>query len=1023
MSATRPCDINQNGEIDNADPAYCFDFKTGGADNICTLVGAGIQPEEHTTTLLGIVQDSRYKYVTSLNQIFTVDALFPLKYRVWGDAGACRMIDVDDKPWAWGPTLVAVPQTPATAAKFVQDTDGDGTPNKPLNSQGIATAYQHNMPAGTDIFAKIYEQVGSDTQVSNVLRDSFGIINVPYTMDSIDNTKITQNTKFLYNLPIVVQTSFSLNDIEPTVDNGFKEGSLILQKLRTIWGDPDGFRMEVREIRLKNNDQKVYRFRVVHGNANNPIVYFEMIMPNYQPGEVIDVTFSLTVDSVDIVITYGDSIIEDKKENIVVPQIFTNIAEYMLGDSESNNILFGDVYKILLQGVSSGQQEIQATSTLNINLGDPKVVDYWPSCIEACINAEIGMQFNQIMATTPAYKNDIEGAVTVRQCSDETCTEFIDTPIGVTVGDNVTETLVRLYPNNHLKPATWYQVTVNGGSINGELIKAVGALDANGNIVELGAPAQTKVWKFRTKNSSEACMVDTVQVSPDPFYAYYIGQRQTYYSVPKGAPDVCNVRGQNLNPWEYGWSWASQDTTIATVSDLAAPGQYNPTCGLNCLPSGSNLTTTTFDNLDGDNDGYAPLCGNGNVDSGEDCDIGVAGEVAGQSCTFNCLRPGNTNATTSTLPIDQQTDTGVGLCGDGSVNNISGEQCDPNDQDLINLGLQSYCTSICLWNGSSQTPTGDENAPICGSGSITTGESCDIALDPVGCSEECLNTGTNLAQQWCDIQPENARPVQCFNAMSACGNGIIEAGEECEVSGPNAISSSYCSGRCLLQDVAGTNYQQCIPGSEGCQDDGTFAGSSVLYSTASICGDGVAGIGEYTPTIDGTENTDFTARSCELNEPGIAANLGGGPVQIVTAEGIPSTSGGGDVKVDSRQTYIDAEAQKFRSSTPSGYTTRDLKTDFQYVEYPVGSGEYNLQCGFDEFDTQDTTTAAYNSCPQNSSNTFGVGADSCCYQRPVRTAQYPAVNAGTGNVLPTNGICRNTYIEVEYQGDMDYSDI
>jgi len=92
----------------------------------------------------------------------------------------------------------------------------------------------------------------------------------------------------------------------------------------------------------------------------------------------------------------------------------------------------------------------------------------------------------------------------------------------------------------------------------------------------------------------------------------------------------------------YGWQWLTDDTAVATVSKFSAGNNLKSFCGLSCLRLGSDI---------GRSEEKPYLCGNGQVEPGEDCDVAASGEVTGVSCNYKCLRPGN-EFTTTTVGID-----------------------------------------------------------------------------------------------------------------------------------------------------------------------------------------------------------------------------------------------------------------------------------------------------------------------------------------------------------------------------------
>ncbi len=117
---------------------------------------------------------------------------------------------------------------------------------------------------------------------------------------------------------------------------------------------------------------------------------------------------------------------------------------------------------------------------------------------------------------------------------------------------------------------------------------------------------------------------------------------------------------------------------------------------------------------DGDGDGTALCdagavevgCGNGNVDTGEECDDGNTTD--GDGCAADCT-----------------TETGGGAaCGDGTVD--AGEQCDDG-----NTADGDGCSSTCQ----------NEGAAACGDGILQTGEECDDGNTTAGdgCSSTCTD--------------------------------------------------------------------------------------------------------------------------------------------------------------------------------------------------------------------------------------------------------------------------------------------
>lgn len=552
------------------------------------------------------------------------------------------------------------------------------------------------------------------------------------------------------------------------------------------------------------------------------------------------------------------------------------------------------------------------TSTLTIDLSNPQVVDYEPKCLEACTNALVSATFNVSMSGS-----NLDTAVKLYKCDDENCLSVKEV-VGIkpaidnkSTNDHRWLKIYNTVDTQKLEANTLYKVVLSTTSSKpavsdgSQLWSLASALLPQSYSKPFN---QEYSWRFRTKK--EACTIDRVEVTPKVFTAQKLDDRAVFTAQPYSAPDACSVTGQKLNPFLSAWSWSSSNLQVASIQTFITKGS-NPNCSSNCLLKGSDIPS-------GSASSASPVCGNDIIEAGEDC---VSPNKAA-NCSLNCLTLNKTKK--------------------GSEAN---------------------------------TQSTDVNASICGNGFIGVDEDCDLGVAPSSalvtssmlCSGKCLHVGTPLSANWCqDHQADRGGfsvdefNQACSQSLSRCGDGNIDKNEDigCDLGKGNHDIS--CNDRCL-------KLFRCNPGEVGCSNSGQKQGSSLMYPTPSVCGDGQVGAGED-EACDKVAN--FVGKINNFVDPWVLAIGQGG--------GLPSG------------------VPPVQSSDITGVTNNK-----------PGVGKYQVECGW----KSDTECSGKYSDPNR-----GVGDDSCCYARPKLTNVYPGnINAPVGN------ICINTYIEAGFDSLIDVS--
>jgi cysteine-rich repeat protein len=236
---------------------------------------------------------------------------------------------------------------------------------------------------------------------------------------------------------------------------------------------------------------------------------------------------------------------------------------------------------------------------------------------------------------------------------------------------------------------------------------------------------------------------------------------------------------------------------------------------------------------------YGPIfnanCGDGITQQpAEECDEGP--DNGGATCRTDC-----------TLPI----------CGDGTLDTISGELCD----DGNNVDGDG-CNSACIQE-------------FCGDGTINNiNETCDDGntINGDGCQSTCL--------------------------LPECGDGVLDTGEQCEDG--NNIDGDGCDSTCLQEDCGdGTTNNN---NSEQCDDGNQISGDGCNNDCQSTTIVQVATGGEHTCIL-----TNAGTVKCWGN--GGFGRLGYGNVNNIGDDETPANPNVGNVEIGGFATQITAGAE------------------------------------------------------------------------------------------------------------------
>ena len=201
---------------------------------------------------------------------------------------------------------------------------------------------------------------------------------------------------------------------------------------------------------------------------------------------------------------------------------------------------------------------------------------------------------------------------------------------------------------------------------------------------------------------------------------------------------------------------------------------------------------------------------------------GPGGEVGGEGTEGSSTAPPTSSTTPPQTSNDDDEGTPVAECGNGVVE--TNEECDGADLDDTTCASFGFDGGVlaCL-PGCTYDTSGCNMAPACGDGQLNVdlGESCDCGMGGMPCSAAQLGNQTCMGLTSPKGGPFNGGTLGCsspqactFNATACtyCGDGIRNAGEACEgadLGGQTCQSQGYDGGTLGCNEGCTYNVSNC----------------------------------------------------------------------------------------------------------------------------------------------------------------------------------------------------------------------
>eukprot|EP00727_Mastigamoeba_balamuthi_P006657 m51a1_g2611 putative protein kinase domain containing protein (296) ;mRNA; f:501326-503303 len=198
-------------------------------------------------------------------------------------------------------------------------------------------------------------------------------------------------------------------------------------------------------------------------------------------------------------------------------------------------------------------------------------------------------------------------------------------------------------------------------------------------------------------------------------------------------------------------------------------------CGTNCLCLPGFVRNTPFVSFNCiptsfcGNGNVEPVCGNGIVEQGEQCEVG------GFGCSDQCVNCRCSNGFTANNPPTRDCNP-MSICGDHVIE--PGEQC-----EIGGDGCLSTCQCSAGWAPTDPPTKNCKVIQVCGDGIIEGAEQCE--LGGFGCAWPCVCAPF--------AEPQSPPAINCAPKPLLCGNCVVDPGEQCEQGGFGCTPSCTCA--------------------------------------------------------------------------------------------------------------------------------------------------------------------------------------------------------------------------------------